>query len=453
MRALFGSAFHALFGTSGVRDLPSRVREIVAREDRRSEHLIGWTQLGIGLLLWSLYLIAPRPSDAPLNMVSPVPLALSAFVLFSMLRLWLINRRRTPDWFVALSIIADVGIVLTLIWSFHLEYGQQPSFALKAPTFVYLFVLVVLRALRFEPRYVFAAGLTGAAGWGLLTAIAVWASEEGAITRRYADYINGNHILIGAEFDKIFALLMVTVLLTMGASRAQRTLVAAVREETAAREIGRFLSRGVAEQIARSESTIEAGTAAERYAAIMMIDIRGFTPFAMTVPPRDVVQLLISFHALIIPIVRANNGVIDKFLGDGTMATFGATSPSASASADAIRALDQVIEAAKAWEKSLSAAGVQAPLHVNAAVASGPVVFATLGDGNRLEYTVIGEAVNLAAKLEKHNKTECSIATVPADVFARAVAEGYRPDERYEPRQQRMVAGAGNPIDLVVRVA
>ncbi len=56
----------------------------------------------------------------------------------------------------------------------------------------------------------------------------------------------------------------------------------------------------------------------------MMIDIRGFTPFAATVPPKAVVDMLTSFHARIIPIVRANGGVIDKFLGDGVMATFGA---------------------------------------------------------------------------------------------------------------------------------
>jgi adenylate cyclase len=438
-------------GLDALSDLPKRVRDIVDKEDRASEHLIGWTQLAIGCILLSLYLIAPRPADAPMSMQAPVPLALSAYISFSLLRIWLISRHKTPDWFVALSIIADISIVIALIWTFHIEYRQPPGFALKAPTFVYLLVLIVLRALRFEPRYVLAAGLSGALGWGLLTLVAVSLSEAGTITRSYSEYINGNRILIGAEFDKIFAILMITCLLAVGARRAQRTLVAAVREEAAAREIGRFLSKGVADQIAQSEEIIEAGQAAERQAAIMMIDIRGFTPFAMSVSPQKVVQILTALHSRIIPIVRANHGVVDKFLGDGVMATFGATAPHPTSAANAMRALDQVLETAADWQASLPSQGVLTPLRINAAVAAGNVVFATLGAGDRLEYTVIGEAVNLAAKLEKHNKSEKSIAAVPANVFARAIDDGYQPAGFFELRRDRNVQGVSEPMDLFVR--
>jgi adenylate cyclase len=442
-----------ILGHNILADLPKRVREIVEKEDRTSERLIGWTQLAIGCVLLVLYLIAPRPADAPMSMHSPVSLALSAYITFSLLRIWLINRNKTPDWFVALSIIADIGIVIALIWSFHIEYRQPPGFALKAPTFVYLLVLIVLRALRFEPRYVLAAGLAGALGWGILTFIAVSMSDEGAITRNYSDYINGSRILIGAEFDKIFAILMVTCLLAVSSRRAQRTLVAAIREEAAAREIGRFLSKGVADQIAKSEEIIEAGHAAERQAAIMMIDIRGFTPFAMSVPPQKVVQILTALHSRIIPIVRANHGVIDKFLGDGVMVTFGATTPHPASTANAMRALDQILAMAQDWQSSLPSLGISTPLRINAAVASGTVVFATLGGGDRLEYTVIGEAANLAAKLEKHNKSESSVALVPADSFARAIGEGYQPDGLFELRRSCNVQGVSGPLDLYVRAA
>ena len=433
--------------------LPKRVRDIVDQEDRASERLIGWTQLAIGAVLLALYLSAPRPADAPMSVISPVALALSAYIAFSVVRTWLVMRDRTPGWFVALSICADVSIVIGLIWSFHIEYQQPPGFALKAPTFTYLLVLIVLRALRFEPRYVIAAGLAGALGWGLLTFTAISLSETGSVTRNYAEYINGSRILIGAEFDKIFAILMITCLLAIGARRAQRTLVSAVREEAAAREIGRFLSKGVAEQIAHSEDVIEAGQAAERQAAIMMIDIRGFTPFAMSVAPQKVVQVLVALHSRIIPIVRANHGVVDKFLGDGVMATFGATVPHATPAANAMRALDEIIDMAGDWQNTLPSQGITTPLRINAAVAAGTVVFATLGDRDRLEYTVIGEAVNLAAKLEKHNKSEGSIAALPADVFALATGEGYKPSGLFELRRGRSVQGVGEPMDIYVRSA
>ncbi|HKZ96116.1 MAG TPA: adenylate/guanylate cyclase domain-containing protein, partial [Hyphomicrobiaceae bacterium] len=257
----------------------------------------------------------------------------------------------------------------------------------------------------------------------------------------------------GAEIDKVIAILIVTAVLTLGAMRAQRTLIAAVREEAAVKEIRRFLSKGVADQISRSESLIEAGQAAEREAAIMMLDIRGFTPFAMRVAPAEVVKMLTSFHARIVPIVRGNGGVIDKFLGDGVMATFGAVEASQTAAADALRALEAVLVEAAAWQGSLASLGVKEALTVNAAVAAGPVVFATLGDGDRLEYTVIGEAVNLAAKLEKHNKVEKSRALVSAATLALAMSQGYRPAVAFDARRGAAVAGVSVPIDLYARVA
>ncbi len=238
--------------------------------------------------------------------------------------------------------------------------------------------------------------------------------QQGVVTHNFVAYVAGNNILVGAEVDKIVAILLVTAVLTVGARRAQQTLLVAVREETAGREIKRFLSRGVADQISMSEELIEAGHAAERDAAIMMIDIRGFTPFSTTVPPGEVVRMLTSFHARIVPIVQDHSGVVDKFLGDGVMVTFGAVAPPQTAAADALRALDRILEEALAWQRSLVGLGLKTPLHVNAAVASGTVVFATLGDATRLEYTVIGEAVNLAAKLEKHNKVEKTRALLPA---------------------------------------
>jgi adenylate cyclase len=87
---------------------------------------------------------------------------------------------------------------------------------------------------------------------------------------------------------------------------------------------------------------------------------------------------------------------------------------------------------------------------VNGAAVAGPVVFAALGNGERLELTVIGDAVNLAAKLEKHNKSLGCSALTTAATWELAVAQGYQP-----PGRHRVVAGASVPavvdaLDLVV---
>jgi adenylate cyclase len=428
--------------------LPARVTELLSAQDRAAERLIIYVQLSLAAVLAVLYVLAPRPEDAPMTMLSPVPLALSAYTVFALIRLAMSRSATLPGWFVIPSIVADMSLLLGLIWSFHMQYGAPPAFSLKVPSILYLFVFIALRALRFDHRYVLAAGLTAALGWALLTVAAVMESPDGAVTRNFVAYITGNRILIGAEVDKIVAILIVTAVLTVGARRAQQTLLTAVREEAAGREIKRFLSQGVADQISMSAELIEAGHAAERDAAIMMIDIRGFTPFSTTVPPAEVVRMLTSFHGRIVPVVQANKGVVDKFLGDGVMVTFGAVVPSETAAADALRALDSILVEAMAWQRSLEGLGLKTPLHVNAAVASGTVVFATLGDATRLEYTVIGEAVNLAAKLEKHNKVEKTRALLPAATLRQARAQGYVPVVEPDLRRGAAVAGVTDPIDL-----
>ena len=343
----FGPLFPASAVSSTTQALPTRVSEMIREHDDRSERLIGWAQLGLVLILSALYIIAPRPADAPPRMPSdPVPVVLSAYFVFTAIRLVLAYRGRLPGWLLLTSIIADIGLLLWLIWSFHDDYGQPPAFSLKVPTFVYFFAIIAMRALRFDYRYVLAAGATAAVGWAGLVALAITESAPGTITRNFVSYISDNRILIGAEFDKIITVLMVTVLLALAIRRAQGTLQFAIRAQTAARDIRRFVSGDVAEVITRSDREIEAGEASERDAAILMLDIRGFTGLSATLPPKAVVEMLTQFHARVLPVIRANGGIVDKFLGDGVMATFGAVDPSATAAADAVRALEIIMREA-----------------------------------------------------------------------------------------------------------
>ena len=311
-------------------------------------------------------------------------------------------------------------------------------------------VFIALRTLRFDFRYVVTAGLAAALGWTLLVIVAIQRSPAGAVTRNFTSYVTGNSILIGAEFDKIFAVLMATAVLGLAVHSARQILVTAVREETAGREIRRFLSGGVADAIARSDTRVEAGQAAERDAAVLMLDIRGFTAFSKTVTPAVVVEMLTRFHARIVPMIRANGGVVDKFLGDGVMATFGAVAPSGTATADALRALDAIMGEAELCCDPRTGSGTAVSLEINGAVAAGRVVFATLGYDDRLEYTVIGDAANLAAKLEKHNKIERTRALVAGATFDLALAQGYLPERKPEWRRNVQIAGISGSIDIVV---
>ena len=108
-----------------------------------------------------------------------------------------------------------------------------------------------------------------------------------------------------------------------------------------------------------------------------------------------------------------------------------------------------MIEAADQWNGDRRTAGLP-PLSVGLAVASGPIVFGAVGNAERLEFTVIGDAVNFASKLEKHNKDEKTRALVDAVTYALAERQGYVAPTVRERRARRPVSGVDQPVDIIV---
>ena len=147
------------------------------------------------------------------------------------------------------------------------------------------------------------------------------------------------------------------------------------------------------------------------------------------VPANDLIALLAQYQSRMVPVIQRHNGTIDKFLGDGIMATFGATSTSETYTADAIRAVDEVMAVADAWNAERAGEGKE-PIRIGAAVATGRIVFGAVGDETRLEYTVIGDAVNVSAKLEKHTKVEKVRALATAEAYEEALAQDAKSEKK-----------------------
>jgi adenylate cyclase len=242
--------------------------------------------------------------------------------------------------------------------------------------------------------------------------------------------------------------MMVTLILTLGLVRARKLLFRAATDQAAATELSRFFAPEVAGRIRESDIALAPGEAESRDAAILMVDLRGFTPLTHQLAPGEVMTLLSEYQSRVVAAVTGNGGSIDKFMGDGILASFGATRQSASFAADALRALDALLEAIVAWAGERRVRGLPAP-ELGAAVATGQVMFGTIGDASRLEYTVIGDPVNLAAKLEKHTKAERVRALCTAETYWLAQRQGYEPRAPHPPLPDRAVAGVDEPLDLV----
>jgi len=441
--------WRGLWAAEDTADLPSRVREQIRAQQDRSEILIGWFQLAVVLIFGTLYLVSPKTfaEDATF---APVPWALAIYLVLTVIRLAWAHKGRLPAWSLTVSVVFDITLLMVLIWSFHLQYQQPASFYLKAPTLLYVFIFIALRALRFEARYVLLAGVVAALGWGAMILYVVLVDPfDTMITRNYVTYLTSNAILLGAEFDKIISILLVTGIIAVALQRAKGLLVQAVAEQTAARELSRFFDPEIAAKIKGSEQEIRAGTGELRDAAILNLDMRGFTKLVGQASADEVIGLLAEYQAHMVPVIQKHGGTIDKFLGDGIMATFGAAVPSTTYAADSLAALDEALSVARDWQAGRVAAGRPSPA-VNGAVATGRILFGAVGDENRLEYTVIGDAVNLSAKLEKANKELGARGVCDGATYELALEQGYRPAED-KPRHAGLeVAGTARPMDVMV---
>ncbi len=434
-------------------DLPPVVRERITALQDQSEKLIGWIQLAIVILFGVLYGLSRQVAPGAVPMGTAIwlltPAAIGLYFIATVVRLIMAYRIRMGFWLLAGSIAIDMALLYGLIWSFHLQYMQPASFYLKAPTQQYVYIFIALRALRFEVQYVVLAGAAAALGWVVMIGYVLFADpHSNMITRNYVEYLTSNSILVGAEIDKIITIAAVTTILAFAIHGARRMMTQAAREGFAQENLSRFFAPEIAQHISRSGDAISAGDGEAREAAILNLDVRGFTALASSASPQEVMNVLADYQRRMVPIIQRHGGAIDKFLGDGIMATFGATRPLADYAARAMAALEECMGVAAEWTAEQAAQG-RSSLAVNGALASGRIIAGAVGDATRLEYTVIGDAVNLSAKLEKHNKVQGCRALALKETYDTACSQGYEPRGQHQTLRGVMVGGVSAPVDLV----
>lgn len=379
--------------------LPPRVGERIRRQQESSEVLIGWIQLAVVLIFGTLYTISPKTFTAEAAF-APVPWVLAIYLFFTVLRLALTYKGHFPNGLLYLSVVMDMLLLMALIWSFHLQYKQPASFYLKAPTLLYVFIFIALRALRFQARFVIVAGAAAAVGWLLLVGYVITADPANSmITRDYVQYMTSNSILLGAEFDKIISILLVTAILAVAITRAQRLLIRSVVDSSAAHDLSRFVPDEVVRRVRSSAQGVEAGEGEVALATIFFTDIEGFTALSETLEPRALIRTLNDYFSAVVEPIERHGGTVTQFQGDAILASFNLPEPHADHAANAIQAAVEIqgILRTRTFGDGIA---LKSRIGIN----SGTVVGGLVGTGRRLGYTIHGDDVNLAARLEQLNK-------------------------------------------------
>lgn len=427
--------------SSGVEydSLPNVVRQSIERQQNSSERLIGWIQLSILVAFALLYTIAPKTllGDGDFE---PVPYFLGAYFVFTCVRLYLAYKTTLAYWILILSVFVDMGLLIGLIWSFHLQYMQPPSFYLKAPTLLYIFIFISLRALRFEPGFVLFSGLIGALGWLLLVGFAVMGeSGQAVITRDYVEYLTSNSVLVGGEVDKIISILMVTFILTLAIARGRALLIHSIIDSNTAQSLSYFVPETVASRIASSDGPLIDTQTETREASILFVDLVSFASLAEQLTPAELIATINEYFRLISEPIERNHGVINQFQGDAILASFNLPSVDPDHASNAVRT---ALEIQRLLADYQFANGLK--LTVRAGVNTGQVVGGFVGTPDRLSYTVYGDQVNVAARLQELSKQRNSSNLVSLRTMQLCNAEQFQ----FVPKGSEILRGRQTSIKV-----
>jgi adenylate cyclase len=204
---------------------------------------------------------------------------------------------------------------------------------------------------------------------------------------------------------------------------------------------GRYVAPELAEDVMRRG--VQLGGQIVR-ATVLFADLRGFTTISSAIPPEEVVSLLNGYFAAVEPVIQREGGWINKFGGDSLLAVFGAPVPHTDHAQRALRAALNLQAAVADFNQRQQIAG-KPNVRVGVGIHTGELVAGNVGSPSRMEYTVIGDIVNVASRIDGLNKEFNTDILVSAEALA-AAGEGFAAQARALP--PTLVKGKAEPIQV-----
>lgn len=378
-------------------------RESVSSELRRVRLLIGF--LGFLLLIDALLRIAPNLINAALRIrllgaLVPYAIAVVVFLVYEVaVYRWLLalqRKDRAPSiGFLYANVLVEISLPTSLLIVTVLIIGGLPALLGSVPFFYFPFIVLTTLNLDWS-LCLFGGAMAGAEFFA--TYVMFGRASPAAPTD-----VQIMRMLTSAHQYLIKSLMLLTGGLIAGfvANQLRHQLVrviATLQERDRAVSIfGQHVSAEVADLLLRQPIEL---AAQEGEVCVMFLDIRNFSQMANEHSPSEVMDYLNTLFGFMIPAVNEERGIINKFLGDGFMAVFGAPIQNEKPCHHAVSAAMKIL----AHVEKLNAEGRIPATRLGIGLHMGRVMTGNVGGTERKEYTIIGDAVNLASRIEQATK-------------------------------------------------
>ncbi|WP_431323576.1 adenylate/guanylate cyclase domain-containing protein [Rhizobium sp. YTU87027] len=333
-----------------------------------------------------------------------------------------------------LFVAVDAALVVYLIYLHILAPPTSGRHELTASSLVVAFLLLNQVAIRLNARMILLFGGVVGASWAAMIALMTY--RHRLVEPNSAEMLPAQDLL-----------LLVSFCLTVGAAflsaaAYQRARRQVQRVEELRSNLSRFFSPTVVADLQEATSVLDLE---RREAVVMFIDLRDFTAYAEDASAGEIAKVLAEYRHMVAGIVFSHGGTVDKFIGDGIMVVFGQPKPRTDDAERALACALQLAEALEQWGVEARSHG-KASFHAGIGVHIGVVIGGVLESGFHDEFTVVGDVVNVAQRLEAVAKTLGSPLVVSEDLLSRLPHE--RDETRWVRRKAVGLAGRRRSIDI-----
>lgn len=383
--------------------MPSALDGLIGEAERRAERVISVVRVGVGIALGASFAaaVSGRPADDMLlsNQVAIAGSTIFAYFALGAAAFVLSAPRLYRRWYSFLFVTADALFLHAGVYLAIVNTGITANYATALPNVWILPILVAIGAMRYSPllqAYAMTVLVGGfvyvmlpGTNWNEIVGMA----PPVAINPFFSLQPNGIRLTM---------LALAGAVLVVAVWRTRRLLREALEESRRRQSLTRYLPSEVARMVeSDTGGSLRAGR--DQTVVVLFVDIRDFTARVETLPPGAVVRFLDRFRGELGAATAATGGVIDKFIGDGALVVWGVPEPKKADAANAVRCAVDIVSRMEAWSAELAAAG-EPPVRVGVGVHMGAAFVGAVGGEARLEFTVLGDTVNVAARVERATK-------------------------------------------------
>ena len=385
-------------------DSSSEIDRILEAQEMKGERLVNNIRTGFTALSAVMLAASWDVNTLTSNLIYVAQLGIWAAYaagLHVFFKLW---PERYVWWLKYVSISVDLGLVTLSAWAMAKNHPGIIEYMASFVSLVYM-LWNLMSGFRYSLRACLYSAFLSALFNSIVLVAAVW---TGAVVVSDVSIYTHTSINISDQIGRIVFIALPAVVAGIIA-RISRGLV--LRAEVESRErarlerekqqLGRYLSQDLISFVLADPGRLKLG-GTRRYVSVMFTDIRNFTPLTESAEPEEVVSFLNEYFSVMVEIVFRYGGTLDKYMGDGLMAVFGAPFQVEFPPRRAVMAALEMVAALKQFNERNG--GQFGSIVMGVGIATGTVVSGNIGSPQRMEFTCIGDTVNTAARLEQLNK-------------------------------------------------